>query len=271
MASNAPNPLAMPATWDLVAAAYADEIVPVFERYAQEALERTGVTGEMRVVDVATGPGTLAVLAGKRGARVDALDFSAEMLAALRARLAREGLEKVTLHQGDGMALPFESQRYDAAFSMFGLFMFTDRARGFAELLRVLRPGGRAAVSSWQPFDRAPMLQTLFVVLKELLPDLPLGDAKGPLTDRDEFAAEMKAAGFRDVDVREVTHSFSAATTDEFVASLERTCAPIALLSHKMGSAWKPVRERLHGRFVERVGNGPHEVVMPAWLGIGTR
>ena len=271
MTTNAPNPLAMPATWDLVAAAYADEIVPTFERYAQEALERTGVTRGTRVVDVATGPGTLALLAAKRGARVDALDFSPEMLEALRQRLSREHIENVALHQGDGMALPFEDGSYDAGFSMFGLFMFTDRARGFAELLRVLRPGARAAVSSWQSFEHAPMLQTLFVVLKELFPDLPMGDPKGPLTDRDEFAAEMSAAGFRDVEVREMTHSFPAATTEEFVASLERTCAPLALLRHKMGEAWKPFSERLQGRFVERVGNGPHEVALPAWLGVGTR
>ena len=269
--SAAPNPLAMPLTWDLVASAYAEEIVPMFERYAEAALERAGVQSGSRVIDVATGPGTLAVLAAQRGASVDALDFSPKMLHALRARVERLGLKQINVLEGDGMALPFPDQSYDAGFSMFGLFMFADRARGFSELLRVLRPGARAAVSSWQPFDRAPMLQAVFVALKEALPDLPFGETKPPLGDRDEFAAEMTAAGFRDVEVVELMHHLPAPSTDEFFASLERTFAPIALVRHKLGDGWKPLGQKLRNRLVEVAGNGPHEVAMPAWLGVGRR
>jgi SAM-dependent methyltransferase len=267
----APSPLAMPMTWDLVASAYAEEIVPMFERYSEEALARSAVTKDARIVDVATGPGTLAVLAARRVAHVDALDFSPEMLGRLRERLDRERIANVTVHQGDGMALPFADQSYDAGFSMFGLFMFSDRARGFAELHRVLRPGARAAVSSWQPFERAPMLATLFASLKELMPDLPFGDAKAPLGDKDELRAEMSAGGFRDIEVVEVAHSFETPSTAEFYASIERTCAPVALLAKKMGDAWRPMGERLCQKLEERVGKGPHDVAMPCWLGVGTR
>jgi SAM-dependent methyltransferase len=265
------SPLALPTTWDLVASAYAEEIVPLFERYANDALERVPLERGARVVDVATGPGTLAVLAARRGARVDALDFSPEMLTKLRARLATEQLESVTVHQGDGMALPFGDSSYDSGFSMFGLFMFPDRARGFAELHRVLRPGARAAVTSWQPFDRVPMLATLFATLVELMPALPFGDAKAPLGDKDEFRAEMTAGGFRDVEVVELKHTAPPATTDEFVAMLERTCAPLALLSHRLGEGWHPVREQLRSKLHDRAGGGPHDVEMPARLGVGTR
>jgi SAM-dependent methyltransferase len=263
----APSPLAMPMTWDLVSSAYAEEVVPMFERFSEVALERTHLRAGERAVDVATGPGTLAVLAARRGATVDALDFSPGMLAKLRARVESQGLGGVTVHEGDGMALPFADATYDAAYSMFGLFMFPDRARGFAELHRVLRPGGRSAVSSWQPFDPGvPLLSALFAGLQELLPDLPFGDGKAPLGDRDELRAEMAAGGFRDVEVIEVVNGFPAETTDVFFESIERTCAPVALLIRKMGDGWGPVREKLRAKLIDRVGNGPHDVAMPAWV-----
>jgi ubiquinone/menaquinone biosynthesis C-methylase UbiE len=269
--TSAPSPVTLPTTWDLVASAYAQEIVPVFELYAADALERVQPAQTARVVDVATGPGTLAMLAARRVAHVDALDFSPEMLARLRARLTADGTHNVIVHQGDGMALPFADASYDAAFSMFGLFMFADRARGFAELHRVLKPGCRAAVTSWQPFDRVPMIKGLFAILKELMPELPFGDSAAPLGDRDTFAAEMSAAGFRDVAVCELVHAFRAPSTEEYVASMERTCAPMALLVRKLGPNWAPVRARLSAVMTERAGAGPHEVAMPAWLGVGTR
>jgi ubiquinone/menaquinone biosynthesis C-methylase UbiE len=265
------SPLALPTTWDLVASAYAAEIVPMFEAYANDALDRIGVTAGSRIADVATGPGTLALLAARRGAQVDALDFSPAMLAGLEARLKSEGVTSVTMHQGDGMALPFADASYDAAFSMFGLFLFSDRERGFRELQRVLRPGARAAVTSWQPFDRAPMLAGLFATLSELMPNLPFGDHKAPLGDRDEFLTEMSAGGFHDVEVVELMHAFPMASTDDFFASLERTCAPLALLQQNMGAAWQGVRDPLLARMHERFGPGPHDVVMPALLGTGTR
>ena len=117
-----PSPLALPTTWNLVASAYAEEIVPMFERYSEDALKRTGVARGARAIDVATGPGTLAVLAAKRGIHVDAIDFSPDMLAALRSRLARERLDNVEVHQGDGMALPFGDGVFDAGFSICLLY-----------------------------------------------------------------------------------------------------------------------------------------------------
>jgi SAM-dependent methyltransferase len=263
--------MAMPMTWDLVAAAYAAEIVPVFELYSRDALNRIQPAASARIPDVATGPGTMAVLAASRVAHVDALDFSPEMLARLRERLAAAEIANVTVHQGDGMALPFADGSYDAAFSMFGLFMFSDRARGFSEIHRVLRAGGRAAVTSWLPFDRTPLIQALFAILKELLPDLPFGDGTAPLGDRVGFSEEMRAAGFRDVEVTQLVHSIHAASTNEFLAQMERTCAPLALACQKLGEGWPPLRERLATVLHQRAGAGPHEVQMPAWLGVGSR
>lgn len=266
------SPIALSTTWDLVAGAYASEVAPSFEAYAHDALERVGVGAGAAIADIATGPGTLALLAARRGARVDALDFSPDMLARLRERLAAAELTGVTTHQGDGMALPFKDASYDAAFSMFGLFMFPDRARGFAELWRVLRPGAQAAVTSWQPPTQAPTLLALFEELHELMPEMLFGQADGPLTDARVFAAEMGDAGFEDVEVVELIHAMPAESTQAFVASVGRSCAPVALLAENLGpERWGAIEADLCQKLSARIGDGPHEVTMPAWLGLGTR
>ena len=111
-----------------------------------------GVGAGQSVLDVACGPGTLAFLAARRGAEVMAVDFCAGMIGELAARLA-ETPAAIEARVADGMDLPLESGAFDAAFSMFGLMFFPDRARGFAELHRVLRPGGVAAGAIGEALD----------------------------------------------------------------------------------------------------------------------
>src|SRR5687768_8703234 len=107
------SPLATPMPWDMVADAYTAEIVPLFERYAEDALAMAGVPDGGRVLDVACGPGTLALLAAPRAGHVDAIDFSPAMVDRLRARIAATGVTNVTAQVGDGQALPFADASYD--------------------------------------------------------------------------------------------------------------------------------------------------------------
>jgi len=152
------SPLSSPGPWNLVAAAYANEIVPMFEHYSAEALRLAKVPSGGAIVDVAAGPGTLSVLAARAQHHVSAVDFSEEMVSQLRLRLDREQLTNVDVTVGDGMRLPYANGAFQGAFSMFGLMFFPDRGRGFRELHHVLADGARAVVSSWLPLDRVPRL-----------------------------------------------------------------------------------------------------------------
>src|SRR4051812_2249152 len=71
-----PSPMGTPLPWNLVASAYANEIVPIFEQYASDALRLAAPSPGSRILDVACGPGTLSAVAAARGHQVDALDFS---------------------------------------------------------------------------------------------------------------------------------------------------------------------------------------------------
>jgi len=264
------SPLAMPQPWDLVAGAYAAEVVPLFEPFSRDALRLADLPRSPRIVDVATGPGTLALLAAADGAAVSAIDFSTAMVAGLQQRVADRHLAGIDARVGDGQALPFGEGSYDAAFSMFGLLFFPDRAAGFRELLRVLRPRASAVVASWAPYQ-GPML-ALMESLSAVLPDLPFKNGGWPLSDPDMFAGEMAAAGFRDVKVHTITHRASIQTTAEFWATIQRSMAPVALLRHRMGEErWAAIGPRIFERLRGAVGDGPLDMPLTAYLAVGRK
>ncbi len=264
------SPLAFPEPWDLVADAYALELVPQFELYAKDALRLAQLPSNSRIVDVAAGPGTLSLLAAANGTRVSAIDFSPPMLERFRHRVATQGATGVEIHQGDGQALPFEDEGFDAAFSLFGLIFFPDRIKGMRELRRVIKPGAPALISSWMPFE-GPIV-TVMECLRAELPGVPFGKGKAPLGDPGEFAQEMQSAGFNEVEMHRVEHAMEFSSVDEFWQRVQRTTAPVALLIHKMGEAkWESMRINIREKLGRELGEGPVTSVGRALIGIGRK
>ena len=102
------------------------------------------------LLDVACGTGNAAVLAAHTGANVTGLDLSPRLLDAARARAAAERVPAAFV-VGDAQELPFEDGSFDAVVSVFGAIFAFDARRAFSELLRVLKPHGRAFMSAWEP------------------------------------------------------------------------------------------------------------------------
>jgi len=264
----ASNPLAEPRLWNEVAPIYSKVFARHLARYGEDALTLAGVTAGSRVVDVACGPGTLSLAAARRGATVSALDFSVEMIRCLQAAAEREELH-IDARVGNGMELPFADDCCGAAFSMFGLIFFPDRARGFRELLRVLKPGGYAVVGSWAPVERVPMMNEVYSTLCALVPNLPFGSRR-PLSNAEEFHAEMCAAGFSQIEVREATHELEAASVEDFWNILESGTPPFRVVREKLGEVhWAAVRRELIASLKAKWGEGTVRVAMIANLGIG--
>jgi ubiquinone/menaquinone biosynthesis C-methylase UbiE len=249
--------------WDLVSDGYTSFIAPAFSRYADVALDRLGVGPGSRVADVACGPGTLALQAAARGASVRALDFSPAMVE--RARLRCAGAD-VDVEPGDGQHLPWPDATFDAAASMFGLMFFPDRVRGLRELARVVRPGGRIAITSWPPQDVVPEFVALFTAIQEVLPDLPPSEPFRPMSSEAEIRAETNAAGLSDVSLETVRFSLEATSLSEFWTAMERSLAPLAMLRARLADSWGDVGPKLAGAFERRLGPGPVRAEMPAWL-----
>lgn len=172
------------------------------------------------VVDVGVGTGTLALAALERWpqAVVTGIDPSRVMLglAAGEARSRGTGVaERLSLIQGDASDLPMPTAAVDIALSSFVIHLVPNRAAALREILRVLRPGGNAAVLTWQsddePFEPEDLVQ---LALDELGIDVPEhggGDPR-PYTSPSSAAAELRRIGFRDVRAARVwlEHQFTA-------------------------------------------------------------
>jgi ubiquinone/menaquinone biosynthesis C-methylase UbiE len=266
------SPLATPEPWDLVMEGYVGELWDQFSAFSKDALELARVPPGSEVLDVCTGPGVLALQAAATARHVVGVDFSPKMLGELRRRAAESGIANVETVEADGQALPFADASFDAAFSMFGLIFFPDRAKGFGELFRVLRPKGRALVASWRPFDTVPPIKAVFQILGELMPEVPFGKSKAPLGEPEDLRAELEGAGFESVDVRTVSHKVTASNTTAFWISMSRSTAPLVLMRRRMGEErWSSFSASVLERLTARFGSGPLDIEPQALMGIGTR
>ena len=265
-----------PTEWTNIAAAYDEVNEPFMGLWAEEAIRVAGLRPTDRVLDVATGPGTLAVRAAPLVKEVVATDYSEGMLERLRARIEREKLTNVVAKQMNGQQLELASESFDAAFSVFGLIFFPDRGRGFRELCRVLKPQGRAVVVGWGPVDRMPLIDGLLKGLREALPDMPTPTGTPPvqsLQDPARFATEMMEAGFDDVEI--VTRTVQKPTTDTVEQFFDRT-APANLFMAPLKAKlpkdkWEDVRGHVCKAIRQAVGDGPVVYSGEANIGIGRR
>ena len=114
------------------------------------AIRSLGLTGRERLLDVCTGTADVAIAgarASRGAARVLGVDFAGAMLGHGLAKVHNHGLERrVRLVRGDAMRLPVADTTVDAVTIAFGIRNVERPEVACAELLRVLRPGGRLAI-----------------------------------------------------------------------------------------------------------------------------
>jgi SAM-dependent methyltransferase len=175
----------------------------------------------MRVLDIACGTGQPALLAAEKvrpGGRVTGIDIDPEMLAAC-SRLARQaGADNLDLVQMDMHALNFPEGSFDAVTFGFALMFARDAVKVMSEIRRVLRPGGRFALSVWDDPKRNSFFTVPFAALDVLGPRVaPDPKAPGPfrLAPNGELQSVIRAAGFSDFTVESVPMNVEAATPDE--------------------------------------------------------
>lgn len=118
-------------------------------RWRDTLVDAVAGSESARILDIATGTGDIAIAMARAipGASVTGIDLSEGMVALGRRKVADAGLDtRVTLTTGDALALPFDDDAFDAVTVAYGVRNFEHLDRGYAEMLRVLRPGGRLFV-----------------------------------------------------------------------------------------------------------------------------
>ena len=137
-----------------------------------------------KVLDVATGTGVVAVAFAQAigaGGRVMAVDFSSRMLDRAEANIRKMALNNVDLHEMDAERLDFRSNYFHTVVCSYGLFFLPDMPRALREWVRVLRPGGKLAFTTFEDTAFQPMLDDFRARLKAYgvsIPEEPSGSRR---------------------------------------------------------------------------------------------
>jgi SAM-dependent methyltransferase len=227
------------AMWSSVAGswgAHADFIderaAPLSERLLELAAPQPGE----RVLDLASGPGGVGLVAAQRLApagEVVLSDVAPEMIAIAAARAAALGLGNVRTRVLDLEAIDEPDACFDVVLCREGLMFAVDHARALGEIRRVLRPGGRAAISVWGPRARNPWLGlVLDAVGEQLGRPVPPPGIPGPFALEDAAALRslLADAGLSDVALSEQSVPLRSPSFEDWWGRTSALAGPLAKL-----------------------------------------
>ena len=253
------------------AAPYHDGLGAITSRPVGALLDAAAVAPGRRVLDVATGPGYAAGLAARRGATAVGVDFARSMVE-LAARLHPD----VEFREADASALPFGDATFDAAIANFLMPHVSDLPGVVGELARVVRPGGRVALTTWDPEPPtyvSAIVESIGVAGATPPPELAHeAPAFFQYARDDEFAALLAGAGLRDPAIERVRFTHHVDDVDSFLA---RLVAGTLRMGAVIASQPAAVQARIRDAYVERLerwrSGAGYELPCAIKLGAATR
>jgi ubiquinone/menaquinone biosynthesis C-methylase UbiE len=260
--------------YDAGAAAYDRVFGRVPRDFAPALLRIARLAPGMRVLDIATGTGIAAeAIAAAVGptAHLVAADLSAPMLEGARRRLG--GLPNVAFAVAGGQALSFADAIFDAVVCSLGLMLFPDPARGLAGFRRVLREGGRCAVSVETTPERSFTTRTNAAIGRHVPSRAEAAARYHSLGDPRRLRALFATAGFAAVETAAEARRYPFPSFDAYFDLMERGGAPTgleyaALPADLRRAVREDVRRGLEG---EANTGGPIEVPVDILFGGGRR
>jgi SAM-dependent methyltransferase len=187
------------------------------------------VASGQNILDVACGTGVVAVTAARRGAIVSGLDLSPVLLERSRHNADLAGVS-VAFTEGDAEALPYPDASFDVVLSQYGHIFAPRPGVVLAEMLRVLKPGGRIAFSTWPPEH---FTGRMFSLVNDYLPPPPAGSerAAAPVLWGDPgIVRERLGAAVKDLTFDRNTLTAPALSLAHFRAAQEKTIGPLTKL-----------------------------------------
>lgn len=189
---------------------------------AASLVEFAAITKGQKVLDVATGTGVVAITAARAGAQVKGMDLSPVLLEDAKKNAAVANLQ-IEFVEGDVEKLPYKDGEFDVVLSQFG-HMFAPRPEvAIKEMLRVLKPGGRIAFSTWPP-DLA--IGRVFRTVAKYLPPPP-GVAPPPAWGDPNVVKERLGDAVTNIEFLTDEIFFPALSPAHYRANMELTAGPV--------------------------------------------
>ena len=259
------------AGWEAIAGRFYECWSPITSQAIDALLDAAHVGQGSRVLDVGTGAGDAARYAMARGAEATGVDVAAAMV-----EIAVRRNPKATFVQAAATDLPFADGSFDAVVGNNVIQHIGEPGQAACELKRILAPGGRIALSSWDAAERSPFFAAVLgAVASAEVPaphEAPAGPSFFQFTDDVVFRALLEDAGFETVAVDAIAVEIPVASANELITSLaDGTVRVGAALRAADDMQRDRMRESLEERLAEwRSGSG-FAVPSPMKLASGTK
>ena len=182
-----------------------------------------GIAKGDRVLDVGCGTGVVAITAARVGARVRAADLTPQLLERGREN-ARTAEVEIEFLEGDVEELPFQAEEFDIVVSQFA-HMFAPRPElAVSEMLRVLRPGGTIAFSTWPP---ELLVGRTMQISMRYMPPPPPGIASPVSWGDPQIVRQRLGSAVTDIIFDRQCIFVPALSPQHFRAGVERSAGPI--------------------------------------------
>jgi ubiquinone/menaquinone biosynthesis C-methylase UbiE len=224
-----------------------------------------------RVLDIATGTGLAAEGAAEAvgpSGHVVAADISPAMVERARERLG--GAPNVSFAVEDGQSLTLPAESFDAVLCNMGLMYFPNPVRGLSEFRRVLRPGGRAAVSVSTTPERSPINRVLVVIGRHVPSKAAEAARLFSLGDDARLRALFEAAGFREVETATERLRVGFPSFDAYFGGIEQGAGNVG---QEYVALPEDIRRAVREEVRREVGDtgGPVELAMEVRIASGRR
>jgi ubiquinone/menaquinone biosynthesis C-methylase UbiE len=192
-------------TYDAAADHFDDEPLGFWKRIGERTVARLALPAGANVLDVGCGTGASALPAAQAvgpNGFVVGVDLSARLLDRARTTTAMYRLTNVEFRLADMTALGFPDGRFDAVVSVFSIFFVPDMEGLVRELWRMVRPGGKLAVTTWGPRIFEPAYSRWLAAIKRERPDLH--SAFNPwdrITDVEAVRRLLRDSGITEADI----------------------------------------------------------------------
>ena len=196
-------------------------------RWRKKAIKLLAASKPKYILDVATGTGDFAIEALKLNPeKIVGVDISTGMLEIGKKKMKANGYESVIeLMRADSENLPFEENKFDAVIVAFGVRNFENLEKGLTEMLRVIKPGGRAVVLEFSKPRSFPMKQLYSFYFKFILPKIGkvfsrdssaytyLPESVQAFPDGDDFLSILSKLGYKNATCQPLTFGISSLYT----------------------------------------------------------
>ncbi|MFI5372620.1 MAG: class I SAM-dependent methyltransferase [Candidatus Eisenbacteria bacterium] len=212
------------------------------------------------VIDVSAGNGNASLAAARRFADVTSTDYVPELLEQAMRRAEAEGLTMLT-QAADAEHLPFADGEFDVALSTFGVMFAPDQHRAAAEMLRVVKPGGRIGLANWTPDG---FVGQLFRVVGRFVPPFP-GVASPAAWGTETRLVELFGPHATDIRTERKQYVFRYLSAEHWIEVFREYYGPV----HKAFAALDATgQEALHEallQLLEQFNRGGHEsLIVPS-------